>query len=116
MLPSIFPFVYFVFFESAVKSSFSLTAPIWLALRQISLNSFCEIGTTVDTGHHIVECDGLFCCIQAPLCLLDRPDGERGKRTNLLCNPDYVRHEHLFLDKRRKKTTLHRVGRCKQAP
>src|SRR6266568_3037371 len=97
--------------KNLISPGISLTAPTRFALLQIGLNSFSEIGTTVDPSHYIVEIDSLFCNIQTPLCLLHRPDSERSKRTHLLSDLCYVRHESLFFSNRRQKTTMQSVGR-----
>src|SRR5579859_2269072 len=86
------------------------------ALLQIGLNSFSEIGTTVDTVHYIVKIDSLFCCIQTPLRLLHRPDRERSKRTYLLSNLGYMRDQFLFISNRCQKTTAQNIGCCEQPP
>src|SRR5437588_8664941 len=94
----------------------SLTAPIWFALLQISPNSFSEIGTTVDTRHYIVEIDSLFCCVQASLCFLHRPDRERSKSADLLSDLGDMRDELLFISNRGQKAPLQSVARCEQTP
>src|SRR5579859_7967319 len=86
-----------------------------LALLQIGLNSLGEIGTAVDTGHYIIEIDSPCCCIQTPLRLLHRPDGERSKRTYLLSDFGYIHEELFFISNRCQKTTLQSVGCCEQA-
>src|SRR5258706_1745125 len=93
----------------------SLTAPICFALLQIGLNSFREIGATVDAGYHIVEIDSLFCCIQTSLCLFRSPDRKGCKRTDLLGDFGCMCHELLCIDNRRKKTTLQSLVCRKQA-
>src|SRR6266700_2021842 len=85
------------------------------ALPQIGLHSFSKVGTAIDTGQDIVEIDGLFCCMQTPLRLLHRPDGERSKSTDLLRDLGDLCHEDHFIDHCSKKAALQGVGRCEQA-